>query len=100
MRDWNPGNFAVVRRGFWGSAMIKRNERAEIEGLISEKEAARRIGVHVATVRSYRKAGSGPAYVQLLDHNSHSRGRYHPDDVIAWIKGKTRNSCRVRGYTE
>jgi uncharacterized protein YjcR len=53
---------------------------------LTTAELAERWQVSVATVRSWRSRGTGPAYIKLGDGRS-SEVRYHLDDIHAYEGG-------------
>lgn len=55
--------------------------------LLTQKDAARLLGLSVRTLERHRHAGTGPAYVRL----GHLI-RYRQNDVAAWLEGNLRNS--------
>lgn len=50
--------------------------------LLTSKQAAELLGLSEATLRSWRSAGKGPAYVNLEGRAV----RYRACDIDAWIK--------------
>jgi excisionase family DNA binding protein len=52
----------------------------ERERLMSEQELADYLGVHVDTVRRWRRLGTGPPYVLVG-----TKPRYRPSAVEAWL---------------
>jgi len=49
---------------------------------ISEREAARYLGLSEPTLRRHRRDGTGPRYVRL----SANRLGYRPSDLDAWLE--------------
>lgn len=61
-------------------------DRAKIT--ISEADAAKEIGVHVRTLRNWRRAGEGPDFLKI--------GRiirYRPVDLETWAETKIQTSA-------
>lgn len=58
--------------------------------LLTQKEAAAWIGVHLTTLRRWRKSGEGPAFIVIRDRD-HKIIRYREDDLDEWadaLKGQ------------
>jgi len=51
---------------------------------ISEREAARYLGLSEPTLRRHRREGTGPRYVRL----SANRLGYRPADLDAWLESR------------
>jgi predicted DNA-binding transcriptional regulator AlpA len=59
------------------------------EKLITQAEAATRLGLSPRTLEAYRTRGGGPLFVRI----SSRCVRYRPEDIEAWV------SARVHGNT-
>jgi len=64
-----------------------------IDTLLNEREAARRLGLRVATLRRWRWAGKGPPFRKIG-----AAVRYHPLDLLAFIDAGTRRSTSQRPF--
>jgi predicted DNA-binding transcriptional regulator AlpA len=60
--------------------------------LLSEREAAARVGLSPRTLEGYRTDGNGPAFVRLG-----RRVLYRPADLDAWITSHIRTSTSDTG---
>jgi hypothetical protein len=57
---------------------------------LTEAEFAARVGIGVATVRIWRKNGTGPAYLKLSDSATSGTIRYRMADIEAWENARLR----------
>ena len=62
-----------------------------IEPLISERQLQDILGVGRQTPKRWRKAGTGPRYIELGPR----RLAYRPSDVKAWLEVRQRTSGRL-----
>jgi predicted DNA-binding transcriptional regulator AlpA len=60
--------------------------------LLSEREAAARVGLSPRTLENYRTSGTGPAFCKLG-----RRVLYRPADLDAWIAARVRTSTSDTG---
>jgi len=58
--------------------------------LLTERQAALRLGVTIYCLRKWRARKIGPSYVKLSD-NSASGVRYDARDLEGWIEGRKRH---------
>ena len=58
--------------------------------LLTEVEAAARLGYAPRTLQAWRYTGAGPAFVRL----SHTRVRYRVCDLDDWLRARLRRSTR------
>ena len=56
-----------------------RHDESGTEAMVSEKEAAGRLGVHPKTLGSLRRTGRGPRYAKIG-----RQIRYRPADIEEW----------------
>lgn len=54
---------------------------------LTEREAAAIVGVHMVTLATWRKQGTGPAYMKLGEKKN-SPVRYERDDLEAWLQAR------------
>ena len=58
----------------------------ELERLLSEKHAAKLLGISPRTLRNWRVIGGGPQYVKV----SARCIRYRRADILSWIEARER----------
>ena len=58
-----------------------------MDSLLSQKQAARILGLSVRTLERHRLAGTGPGYARLG-----RLIRYRQNDLIEWVDDNLRNS--------
>jgi len=58
-----------------------------MDSLLTQKHAARILGLSVRTLERHRLAGTGPRYARLG-----RLIRYRQNDLIEWVDGNLRNS--------
>lgn len=51
---------------------------------LSQRDAARRVGVHPATLKRWRAEGTGPTYIRLES----GRIRYRAEALDAWLDSR------------
>lgn len=60
---------------------------------LTEAEFAQRVGIGIATVRIWRKNGTGPDYLKLSDSATSGTIRYRLADIEAWETARLRQSA-------
>lgn len=57
--------------------------------LLTNKQAAARIGVQPNTLERYRTFGTGPKFIKLNPNSLRSPIRYREEDIDAWLAERT-----------
>jgi len=65
------------------------NRPLQVPRLLTERQAAERLGVTIFCLRKWRTRRAGPPYVKLTD-NMASGVRYDATDLEAWIRSRKR----------
>jgi hypothetical protein len=63
-----------------------------INKLLSEREAARRLGLRIATLQRWRWAGKGPRFLKI-----EGSVRYDPNDLGSFLEASRRRSTSDTG---
>jgi hypothetical protein len=63
--------------------------------LINEQEAARRLGLRIATLQRWRWAGKGPRFLKI-----EGAVRYDPNDLADFVAASRRTSTSDTGHSE
>ena len=66
-----------------------------IKSLMNEREAAKRLGLRVSTLRRWRWAGKGPSFLKIG-----GAVRYDLADLEAFIEASRRRSTSDRGTAD
>ncbi len=67
----------------------------EIQRVLPARDAARILGLSESTLAKLRLSGNGPTYCKLG-----RRVLYRPDDLLAWLEQRRRQSTSDPGLTD
>jgi hypothetical protein len=79
-------------------ADFESRHAVETQNLLNDHQAALRLGVSPATLRSWRCRGVGPPYVKL-GHGTYASVRYNPGDLDDFVR-QGRHVPSVRAASE
>jgi hypothetical protein len=63
-----------------------------MQPLLTEAEAAQRLGITLETLRLARRRGAGPAWVNVSLGSKRPVPRYAESDLQAWLEGRTQGA--------